>query len=332
MSEKAASAQLMAVRGAVREAMADIGPGSTVLVACSGGPDSLALMGAAAWVGARHEVTVAAVVVDHGLQPGSADIAARAADTCMRLGAAWTEVATVVVGSAGGPEAAARRARYAALEHAAVAHDAAAVLLGHTRDDQAETVLLRLARGSGARSLAAMRPRSGPWRRPFLYLARSEVHLASDELLAPLADGAWIDPHNADRAFARVRVRSILAELERDLGVGVVLGLSRSADLLRDDADALDDWAGREVTRLVRRTPTGCEADCADLLLLPRAVRSRLIRRMCLDVGCPPDALDVDHVRRIEALLSDWRGQGPASLPGGVVARRAYGRLCLLSP
>jgi tRNA(Ile)-lysidine synthase len=153
------------------------------------------------------------------------------------------------------------------------------------------------------------------------------VHEAAAELLAPLGASAWADPHNADRSFARVRVRTLLDGLVADLGPGVVLGLARSADLLRDDADALDRIAADTFAQVVVVHPNRSEAICDDLVLLSAAVRTRVIRLAALSAGCPGDALGVDHVRRIDALVTDWHGQGPVALPGGVMAGRAYGRL-----
>lgn len=329
MSRRAASADLMATRTAVSASVGDLAPGDRVVVACSGGPDSLALAAAAAWVGERMRIDVRAVVVDHGLQDGSDGVALDAADACRALGIA-AGVVRVEVGREGGPEAAARTARYQALESAAAGEGAAAVLLGHTMDDQAETVLLRLARGSGARSLAAMAARTGLWRRPFLALPRSTVHAAAQEVLAPLGRTAWTDPHNVDPDFARVRVRALLADLTTDLGPGVALGLARSADLLRDDADLLDELAAAAHGRVVvRHEGAGQSADCVALADLPPALRSRVIRLMCLGSGSPADALGIDHVRRVDALVTDWNGQGDVALPGGVTAARAYGRLTL---
>jgi tRNA(Ile)-lysidine synthase len=331
MSRRAASADVMATRTAVAASVGDLGAGCRVVVACSGGPDSLALAAATAWVGERHSLGVRAVIVDHGLQAGSGVIAAGAADACASLGLE-AEVVRVEVGRGGGPEAAARTARYEALERAAVAVDAEAVLLGHTLDDQAETVLLRLARGSGARSLSAMAARSGLWRRPFLGLPRARVHAAAREVLEPLGRTSWADPHNDDPDYARVRVRSLLSGLAADLGPGVVLGLARSADLLRDDADLLDALARAEFERVVVRDEAGDgTADCEALAEMPPAIRTRVVRLMCLQCGSPADALGLDHVRRVDALVMHWSGQGEVALPGGVIATRAYGRLCLRS-
>ncbi len=318
----------MATRHAVATALADVGPGEFVLVACSGGPDSLALVAAAARVSEGEGPRVRAVVVDHGLQDRSAEVAREAAAACEALGVA-ADIVRVEVGRDGGPEAAARHARYAALERAAVASGASVVLLGHTLEDQAETVLLRLARGSGARSLAAMAPSNGLWRRPFLDVPRATVRAAAAEVLAPLGLRPWDDPHNEDRTYARVRVRALLDGLVADLGPGVALGLTRSAELLRADADALDALADDEFGVVVDVGAAGPSADCGTLQALPDAIRTRVVRRMALSAGSPADQLGIDHVRRVDALLTDWHGQGEARLPGGVVAVRSCGRLCL---
>ena len=246
-----------AVRAALRDALADLEPGDRVVVALSGGADSLALTAGAAAVSAELGLLCEAVVVDHQLQPGSAAIAARAAEQARLLGCADVHVVTVDVPhgpGTGGVEAAARAARYAALDAAAAGSAgppsvpiAAAVLLGHTRDDQAETVLLGLARGSGTRSLAGMRARSGRYRRPLLGLPRDVVAAAawaaaeSDLRLEP-----WTDPHNVDPTYARVRVRGqVLPLLESTLGPGIVEALARTAALAQEDAAALDEWADR---------------------------------------------------------------------------------------
>ena len=330
MSRRAASPAVVSVRTAVDRSVADLHSAGTVLVACSGGPDSLALAAAAGWVAERQGLVVRGVVVDHGLQVGSADIADQAARACAALGVP-AEVVPVVVGTDGGPEAAARTARYAALRATAQDVGAAAVLLGHTLEDQAETVLLRLARGSGARALAAMAPRSGLWRRPFLAVPRATVRQAAEEVTSELGLTPWHDPHNDDPAFARVRVRALLDDLVRDLGPGVVLGLARSADLLRDDAEALDAAAAAAYDEVVRRDDDCAWASVPDLADLPAAVRTRVIRRMAVTCGSPGEALGVDHVRQLEAYVTDWHGQGVTSLPGGVRAERACGRLCLRS-
>jgi tRNA(Ile)-lysidine synthase len=308
-----------AVRAAVRAAVCDLAPGDLVLVACSGGPDSLALAAALAFEASRPGLRAGAVTVDHGLQPGSADRAAAVADLLRGLGLDPVEVATVEVGRAGGPEAAARAARYDALGAAADRLGAATVLLGHTRDDQAETVLLGLARGSGARSLSGMAARSGRYRRPLLDLDRGLVRAAAAGL------DTWDDPHNADPSFRRSRVRhSVLPALESALGPGVAAALARTAALLRADAEALDAWAEQAYD------DAGAAADGLDvvaLAALPAAVRTRVLRRVALDAGSPAGDLSAGHVGEVDRLVTDWHGQGPLDLPGQVSAARRCGRL-----
>jgi tRNA(Ile)-lysidine synthase len=310
------------VRAAVRQALDDLPPGVLVLVACSGGADSLALAAATAFVAPRAGFRAGAVVVDHGLQPGSAQVAEVTHRQLAELGLDPVVVRRVTVGAEGGPEAAARDARYAALREAAESLGARAVILGHTLDDQAETVLLGLARGSGARSLAGMASiTDGLWRRPFLDVPRRVTRAACAALrLLP-----WEDPHNADPTYARVRVRlDALPALERALGPGVAYALARTARLLRDDADALDGWA---VSAAGAASLEQGGLGIAELIELPRAVRGRVLRAAALASGARP--LTAAHVAALEALVTDWHGQGPVALPGGGAVRRSCGRLLL---
>jgi tRNA(Ile)-lysidine synthase len=312
------------VRRAVREALADIEPGATVLVACSGGADSTALAAATAFESRATGWAVAGVVVDHGLQPDSAKVAAEAAARLTSLGLDPVTVVPVdVAAHAGaGPEADARAARYAALARNAEATGARVVLLGHTRDDQAETVLLGLARGSGARSLSGMPPVSGLYRRPLLDVARATTAQACRAEGIPV----WHDPHNDDPAFARVRVRrSVLPVLEEALGPGTAAALARTGRLLRDDADALDVFAAAAGEDC--RTDGGLDAE--RLLALLPALRRRVLRTAALDAGCPPTDLTAGHVEAMEALVTRWRGQRGVDLPGSVQAVRSGGTLRL---
>ena len=231
-------AAVAAVRVAVRRDLADdLAAGDLVLVACSGGADSLALLAATAFEGPRAGLRVGVLTVDHGWTADSHQRAEAVVAVAKRLGA---DPALVLTVSSPRTEDAARRARYAAFDAAAARLDAAAVLLAHSLDDQAETVLLGLARGSGARSLAGMAARRCRYRRPLLGLRRETLRAAA------LAEGLepWDDPANTDRGFARARVRhDVLPLLEEQLGPGVIDALGRTAGLLAADADALDDWA-----------------------------------------------------------------------------------------
>ncbi|GGO89466.1 tRNA lysidine(34) synthetase TilS [Wenjunlia tyrosinilytica] len=302
---------------------AEAAPGNrpVVLVACSGGSDSMALASALAFEAPKLGIRPGAVTVDHGLQEGSATRAVEVASHLRDLGLDPVDVLGVTVGRQGGPEAAARDARYAALDSAAQRYGAVAVLLGHTRDDQAETVLLGLARGSGTRSLSGMPAVNGRYRRPFLHLDRDTTRQACLVQGLPV----WEDPHNADPAYTRSRVRhEALPILEKSLGKGVVEALARTAQLSRDDADALDGWATRVESEV--RDADG-SLDATRLRELPPAVRRRVIRRAAVAAGSPAGSLFARHVEEVDRLVTGWRGQGPLHLPGGVEADRQCGRL-----
>jgi tRNA(Ile)-lysidine synthase len=309
-----------ACRVAVRRRLAGLPPGELVLVACSGGADSVALAAALAFEAPRAGLRAGLLTVEHGLQDGSARQAASVLAWARESGLEPAEAMPVTVGRDGGPEAAARAARYAALDAAAERLGAVLVLLGHTRDDQAETVLLRLARGSGARSLAGMPVRTGRYARPFLDLPRATTQAAC----AALHLRFWDDPQNHDPAFTRARVRAeALPALERALGPGVAAALARTAGLLRDDADALDAWADS----VLATADTGAQLRVEPLAGLPAAVRRRVLRAAAVRAGAPAGSLGEVHVRALEALVVDWHGQGPAGLPGRLEGVRRCDRL-----
>lgn len=295
---------------ALRQAVAAAGQsidGSAWCVALSGGPDSLALAAVAA--GLR---PTTALIVDHRLQAGSDTVAETAHRQALALGCVAAHVLSVDVGRSGGPEAAARQARYAALD---TARDGAPVLLGHTLDDQAETVLLGLGRGSGARSIAGMRAHDPPWHRPLLGVRRTLTHAVCDELgLTP-----WQDPHNADRRFTRVRLRhQVLPLLEDVLGGGVAEALARTATALREDTETLDALAGEALAGV--RTEAGL--DTARLAPLPDALRRRVIRAWLLDGGAC-DLTDI-QIRGVDRLVTAWRGQGGVAVGSGLRKQRLF--------
>ena len=340
-------------------ARARLEPGDLVLVACSGGPDSLALAAAAAFEAPRLGLSAGGVTIDHGLQAGSAEQAAAVAKALAVLGLDPVQSICVTVagpravgsgaldgeGAGGrqgsivgegitgreggarypGPEGAARAARYQALDRAAAATGAAAILLGHTRDDQAETVLLGLARGSGARSLAGMAERNGRYLRPLLEVSRAQTRAAC----AAQGLDPWDDPQNADPGYARARVRHrLLPALERELGPRVTEALARSAAQLRVDADFIDSLAQTATERLTAGSggpATGLSTDA--VTALPGAIRSRVLRNAAIAAGCPPGALTAGHVAALDALVTGWRGQRWVDLPGGIRGQRRYGKL-----
>jgi tRNA(Ile)-lysidine synthase len=313
------------IRNAVRNCLGDLEPGDVVLAACSGGADSLALAAALAFVGPKLGLLCGGVTVDHGLQEGSADRAAEVVAVLKRLGLDPVYTVTVQVADvrAGGPEAAARAARYRALDEVASRAEAV-VLLGHTLDDQAETVLLGLARGAGARSLAGMAERRGIYRRPLLNIRRSQTAGACAELGLE----AWQDPHNADPRYARVKVRlQALPALEDALGPGVAEALARTARQLRADADCLDDLAFAESERLRGNASDPSGLDVRYLADLPEAISTRVLREAAIMAGSPPGALTARHVQQVAELVTCWHGQRWAELPGGVRVRRRDGKL-----
>jgi tRNA(Ile)-lysidine synthase len=307
----------------VRQCLSNCSAGDTVLVAVSGGADSLALAAALLPESKSALINLVAVTIDHQLQENSNLQAEKVMAQLGELGVLQTEIVKVDVELVDGLEASARRARYLALDEVAEKHNAKFIFLGHTLNDQAESVLLGLARGSGARSLSGMSRCNGKYCRPLLAITRSETLAACTENnLNP-----WVDPHNSDSQFARVRVRTdALPKLEESIGPGITEALARSADLLRDDADALDGWATQVASTL----------DLADLEIgllsdLPKAVRTRVLRLAIYAAGAPAGSISADHVAAVEAFITSWHGQGACSLPGGVKVSRISGRLSLLS-
>lgn len=316
------------IRSAVRSSLsAYAGP---VLVACSGGADSLALAAAAAFVGPRTGRAIGLVTVDHGLQPGSAERARSVADWATSAGLAPVEIARVHIDPADplGPEAAARNARYQALY--GYAHGA--VLLGHTLDDQAETVLLALARGSGPRGLSGMpsvREVDGVvLLRPLLAIRRATTRAACEALdLTP-----WDDPHNTDPRYARSRVRSqLLPALVDALGDGVVGNLAQTARQLARDSSYLDAVAAAALDESGLDGGPVPDLSVERLTALPDAVRTRVLHQWALHIGATAAALGHRHVDALDALITAWHGQGPTALPGGVLVARRDGRLTRLA-
>lgn len=306
-----------AVRSAVRPGLRD-DPGP-VLVACSGGADSLALAAAVAFEAPRAGCPAGAVTVDHGLQPGSAERASATAALLRGLGLDPVLVVAVQVGATGGPEGAARDARHAALRTAA-AERGARVALGHTLDDQAETVLLGLARGSGPRSVAGMVAWRTPFWRPLLGVGRATTRRACAAQGLPV----WDDPWNTDPRYTRARLRAeVLPLLEDTLGGGVAAALARTAAMVREDVDALDALAAESLRSLA--DPRGLPA--ARLAGLPAALRRRVLRGWLAAAGVPD--LQAVHLAAVDALVTGWHGQGRVDLPGGSGVTRASGTLAV---
>ncbi len=314
---------IVAIRNAVKPHLARLEAGDIVLVAVSGGADSLALASAVLTEAKQSAITPIAVTIDHQLQSGSGVQAEKVEKQLKEMGYDKVIVKQVVVTTESGLEAGARDARYQALSACAAQEKATKVFLGHTRDDQAETVLLGLARGSGTRSLSGMAIENGIYLRPLLHITRAETVAACKELgIEP-----WNDPHNGNTEFSRIRVRAeVLPVMEDKLGPGIAAALARSAGILRDDADALDEIAQSEIS-----ASDLANLDCEHLATLARAIRSRVLRAALYAAGAPSGSITADHLAAVEALVTSWHGQGAVSLPGGVKVERISGRLSLLA-
>ena len=315
---------LLELRQAVRFWFEKLEPNSKVCIGVSGGADSLALAAAAKLESKNFSIDLVSVIVDHGLQANSAEIAEFAKQQLIKLGFEDIFVGRAGVQITDGLEASARRARYKVFQQAIETYGPNTFLLGHTKNDQAEGVLLGLARGSGTKSLSGMQEVSGIFVRPLLGIDRATTEIACHESNIEY----WVDPHNSNQDFTRVRVReNILPLLENEIGPGIIDALARSAKILREDATALDEWA-ESVFRQVK--PMDIEISILDGL--PVAVRSRVLRMAIYAAGAPAGSISAAHLEPIEAFVSDWRGQGHTSLPGGVKVCRISGRLSLSKP
>ena len=315
---------LLELRKAVRFWFEKLEPNSKVCIGVSGGADSLALAAAAKLEANNFPIDLVAVIVDHGLQENSAEISQIAKQQLTKLGFEDIFIGKANVQITDGLEASARRARYKVFQQAIETYNPNIFLLGHTKNDQAEGVLLGLARGSGTKSLSGMQEVSGNFVRPLLGIDRVTTEIACREANIEF----WVDPHNSNQEFTRVRVReNILPLLENEIGPGIIDALARSAKILREDATALDEWA-----ESIFRQVEPMDIEISILVGLPVAIRSRVLRMAIYAAGAPVGSISAAHLEPIEAFVSDWRGQGHTSLPGGVKVCRISGRLSLSKP
>ena len=322
MSERPRLTPAMAdVRRAIRDSwdQFNLVKGSTVSVACSGGADSLALASAALFEGNRAEINVIACIVNHNLQEGSMEVALRTKGILMEMGFDLVEIMDVVIQrSSLGMEAAARNARYGALTEFAKKHNVALTMLGHTLDDQAETVLLGLARGSGAKSIAGMPTLSpdGKYLRPLLGITRKETVAYCEDVGLDY----WSDPQNLDTKFSRVKVRlNVLPVLEEELGPGIASALSRTAEILQDDLEYLEAQADDAFRDVTKSSSNSVVIDAEGLEKLPRALATRVIHKSLSLLGTEPAKVQIDAVME---LVTNWHGQKPLTLPSVRVERK----------
>lgn len=309
------------VRRAVRQGLeqANLEPNARVLVACSGGPDSIALAAAAAFEAPRLGFRAAAVIVDHGLQDQSGQVAADTAAKLEQLGLDPVVIERVVVLETGaGPEAAARDARYEALERARKLLNAELILLGHNLEDQAETVLLGLTRGSGLRSIAGMKVLDADRRllRPVLGISRQTL---ADSCQDQDLD-YWVDPHNSDPRYTRVRIRQLLGTLEQELGSGFAAALSRTAEL----ADEADEVVLNQAKILLGLATISLSEKQLRISVKTigealSGVRRRAIFEAVVALGAR--SVSRTQVLGIDELITNWHGQKQLVLSGITVER-----------
>lgn len=324
------SGQLWQIRKAVRPWL--IESNQTYLFGCSGGADSLAL--AIALFAEGKNSKVIPVVIDHGLQINSAEVTEQTLQTLKKIGYQKCESAKANVEITDGLEASARRARYQIFNEFIDSYNAKYLFLAHTKNDQAENVILGLLRGSGTRSLSGMPEQNGKFIRPLLNLSRADTEAACVEAgVTP-----WQDPHNSDERFARVKIRKrVIPNLIENVGERVVDSLARSAALMRLDADALDEQANQfwnENLKDFHKVDKSGKLESielnVDLLLkLHRAVRARVLRLAIYEIGAPSGSLTADMIFAVEAFFTDWHGQGVTSLPGNVKVLRNSGTIVL---
>jgi tRNA(Ile)-lysidine synthase len=315
------------LQNAVQNLLKDLDPGDLVLVGCSGGADSLALVWTTSVVGKRLELKTGAVIVDHQLISESNDVAQNAKKQCEELGIEKVIIKKVEVNQTNeGLEAAARIARYEAFENVLHETNAKVILLAHTQDDQAETVLMRLTRGSGAKSLSGMSAISGKYLRPFLHLRKKIVH----DSLDVIGMKAWQDPANFDNQYLRVKVRQeLMPKLIEVLGEGAISSLDKTSQLLRLDNQALDDLAQKFVDAQDDVKKNGLKVK--ELENLPEAIRTRVLKICAVASGVHPGPFSFEHIEAIDALVKNWHGQGNVDLPGFIQATRVDGSLRFIS-
>ena len=305
------------IRLAVRNCLtSNTKPGQKLLLAVSGGADSLALAAACEFEAKKLGLKIAAAVIDHSLQKDSDKVAAQTAKTLASLGFEEVVVKKIAVGKAGGPEAAARTARYTALETIRQKTKSHFVVLGHTSSDQAETVLLGLVRGSGSKSLSGMSEKTGVLLRPLLGIERA----TTEAFCKDSGIKYWSDPQNQDKKFLRVMIRKhVLPFLEKQLGGSVAASLVRTSNQLREDNTYLESQADKSFKKYAKVSGSGISFDAKAIEKLPAAILNRVIKKALDGFGSESSRT---HVLAVSDLVLSWHGQKPLALPGVRVVRK----------
>ncbi|MFT4186925.1 MAG: tRNA lysidine(34) synthetase TilS [Micrococcaceae bacterium] len=303
-------------RNAVENFLQDYPAGAKILVCCSGGADSMALADAISFVSQYKNWEIAAVVVNHQLQKNSTKVANKT-ETWLKDHGYQVFVRKVTIAD-GAIETNARTARYAAFEEVASEWRADIALTAHHRDDQAETVLLGLLRGSGTKSLAGIPPKRDIYGRPFLDLSKTELYAACKAENVPY----WEDLSNADSITARNTIRNeLLPEWEQTIGSDLKAPLARTAKICREDAEAIGvfvdiawDKAGLNAKKLAK---------------YPASVRKGVLSRAALKAGTR--YLSYTHLETLDSLIVRWHGQDAVPLPGKISCIRVKDTLSFVS-
>ncbi len=316
---------------AVRRSLDSVGllrPGVSVVAALSGGPDSVALLDALLRAARKPGMTVVAAHLDHALRKDSRADAQFCEELCdhlkvrLRSGRSRPTAAAL---REGGLEEAARLTRYSFLRRVAREEHASAIVLGHTLDDQAETVLMRLVRGSGALGLSAMKPWDGELLRPLLDSRRDAVmaHLKASRLPYRL------DPSNTDTAFMRNRVRhELIPLLEAKFNPNIAEALGRTARTLAEEHSALREVAAQLLDRAAASSVEGTAFELSVLKSAPEGLGKTALREALRRFG-GLRSVSFIHIDRLWGLVNQGRGGSSLPLPGSRLGAVSRGRLIL---
>lgn len=310
----------MLARNAIKSALSTVSKDANVGLGVSGGADSLALLIALSTLYKGDRASQVHVVsIDHQLQEITSQISQQVATLANNFGFTTHIIPIDIPETGNGAEADARTARYSAFDTIITDHNLEAFLIGHTKSDQAEQVMLGLLRGSGTRSISGIPERRGVFVRPFLnVLNRAETQKVCNENLVTY----WCDPHNDSTDYNRVNIRKLIKETETVTGQNIVEPLVRTAKISTEDADALDFYA-----TVAYDTIVSSDWNIDTLLTVPVAIRKRVYRNKLISLNIATDKVSFDALASIETLISDWHGQKVNNITSNLMVTRVDNRI-----
>lgn len=310
----------MKARMAVKNSISHLDPNSSIGVGCSGGADSSAILFALSSMYRGSKASkIHVLIIDHQLQEITAEVSKNVAETALRLGFTPHIIPVSITTTNSGAESDARTARYEAFEKAADDYNLSAILIGHTKNDQAEQTFLGMLRGSGTRSLSGIRETRGIYHRPFLNsLSRADTQKVCEENNYDY----WCDPHNDHLMYKRVGIRKMIKTVEETTGTSIVDPLVRTAQISAEDADALDFYTDMSYTSIESKN-----WDVKELSKIPTAVRKRIYRKKMSELGGKTDALTFEITNRIDDFIADWHGQKEVCVSNGIRVSRVNGKI-----